>query len=39
MGIGFDELIPQYAGPQLMPMPNSQFSILRFEKATFVLYH
>jgi hypothetical protein len=27
MGIGFVELIPQYMGPQLIPIHNSQFSL------------
>jgi hypothetical protein len=30
MSIGLDEQMPRYAGLQLMPMPNAQFSILPF---------
>jgi len=33
MGIGFVELMPQYMEPQLMPIDNSYFSVIRTEKA------
>jgi hypothetical protein len=38
MGIGFVELMPQYMGPQLMPIHNSYFSVIRTEKTMSYLF-